>query len=350
MKVKVVNWTIDKLYSLKDKINEQPRYQRGEVWKDPKKRMLIDSILRGIDIPKIYLRKLKSSAYNYEVADGQQRLNALWQFIEGNLYLDSKIVNGLDLSIIRSFKIGGMSFKDKNFPKSLIKSFYAYPLTIAIVEDATPSEIRTLFGRLQLGEPLVPAEKRNAIISQAGIQIDNIALNHSFFQNSRIPESRYKHQDYLAHVFALIEYKNAEDLKAELLLALYLKKNPECVKSEIIKKIACVLDIMYEIDMNSKKRIVNKFAFIDIFWFLYNNFNSRTIIDVREFAFKYDELEKDRIENNKKPEDLIKKKNYTVKNKNLYDYIIAFNLAGALTANIEKRQIAFSYFFKNFVK
>jgi len=348
MKVKVFNWTINKLYGLKDQINAQPVYQRGEVWKESKNRLLIDSILRGIDIPKIYLRKLnQNGAYKYEVADGQQRINAIYKFFEGDLYLESRVVNGLDLSKIKGYNIGEMDFNDNNFPVALITAFKNYKLTIAIVEKATGSEIRTLFGRLQLGEPLVPAEKRNAIISKAGTIIDTFATTHNFFVHSRIPQNRYKHQDYLAHVFALIEYNNSEALKAELLQKLYLEKNPKSISFN--RTIANILDIMHQVDIISRRRIINKFAFIDIFWFLFNVGANKSKIDVVGFADKFDEFEKARIKNNKNPERLIKGKKPSVDDKSLFNYITSFNLAGALTESIDKRHSSIKHFFKNFI-
>lgn len=100
MKVEVKTWTVKKLFELRDKVNEQPKYQRGDVWKDPKKRLLIDSMLRGYDIPKFYLRKLNTGAHDYEVADGQQRINSIIKFLENRLTLGDKIVKGLDTSKI----------------------------------------------------------------------------------------------------------------------------------------------------------------------------------------------------------------------------------------------------------
>ena len=58
MKVKITTWKVSTLYKLRDKINEQPVNQRGEVWNNRKRGILIDSMLRGIDTPKIYLGKL----------------------------------------------------------------------------------------------------------------------------------------------------------------------------------------------------------------------------------------------------------------------------------------------------
>ena len=64
----------------KPKIDVRPDYQRGSVWSNPQKQLLIDSILRDLDVPKIYLREVVDGKYEEEVVDGQQRLLAIWGF------------------------------------------------------------------------------------------------------------------------------------------------------------------------------------------------------------------------------------------------------------------------------
>lgn len=346
MEVNVENWPIKKLLKLKDEINEQPEYQRGDVWKPAKKKLLIDSILRGIDIPKFYLRKLNGNAFKFEVADGQQRLNSIFLFNENKLKLESKVANGLDLSRIGTQKIGDKKFND--LKKSQQDFFLNYKLTVAIVENAKENEIRTLFGRLQLGTSLSPAEKRNAIISNIGNHIDNFALNHKFFTNSRIPKRRYKHQDYLAHVLALIKYKNKKDLKADLLHTLYLDKKVKLSPTEV-QLIDKVLDYMYSIDKEVKSKIVNKFAFIDIFWFLYKDNKKWKEINVQGFAKEFNEFEKLRLMNKGEPEKLLSKRNSNKSDKLLYDYILAFDYEGSLKENIDKRNRVINYYFKKYL-
>ena len=73
-------WSIYSVRQRESKINPHPQYQRAAVWKLTKKQKLIDSILRGYDIPKIYLRKSPDDAYEHEIVDGQQRLRAIWEF------------------------------------------------------------------------------------------------------------------------------------------------------------------------------------------------------------------------------------------------------------------------------
>src|SRR5579859_349772 len=70
---------INSLY-LENKILPQPEYQREEVWTRYQRQLLIDSIFRSYDVPKIYLRGIEKDTYEYEVVDGQQRLKAVVDF------------------------------------------------------------------------------------------------------------------------------------------------------------------------------------------------------------------------------------------------------------------------------
>ena len=86
MYFKHFSWELNKLFNYKDQIDPKPQYQRGPVWKLPKKQLLIDSIINRYDIPKIYLRYVgDKSPYKYEVADGQQRLRSIWEFFNDEI-------------------------------------------------------------------------------------------------------------------------------------------------------------------------------------------------------------------------------------------------------------------------
>ena len=80
------------------RINPNPDYQRGAVWTAEKKQLLIDSILRGYDIPKIYLRFISpGSSFDSEVVDGQQRLRAIWDFVDNKYPLGNESVDFTDM-------------------------------------------------------------------------------------------------------------------------------------------------------------------------------------------------------------------------------------------------------------
>ena len=77
-----VIWTVKDLVELhrQDKLVVNREYQRSEVWKTPKKQLLIDSLISDYDMGSIILRQ---KGDKWEILDGQQRLNAIFGFVEG---------------------------------------------------------------------------------------------------------------------------------------------------------------------------------------------------------------------------------------------------------------------------
>src|SRR3989339_770758 len=71
---------ISSIIRREEKTDPRPEYQRGPVWSKKQKQLLIDTILRDLDIPKFYLRAVNNDKYDWEVVDGQQRLRSIWEF------------------------------------------------------------------------------------------------------------------------------------------------------------------------------------------------------------------------------------------------------------------------------
>src|SRR5258706_13558860 len=67
-----------------------PEFQRHSVWPRAAKAYLIDSILNDRPIPLLFLQRV-SSAQNgrpgYSVIDGQQRLRAIFEYMDGRFSL-----------------------------------------------------------------------------------------------------------------------------------------------------------------------------------------------------------------------------------------------------------------------
>ena len=58
-------------------------YQRDKIWSTKEHEDLLDSILVDIDIPKIYLAKVKDNKqFDYECIDGKQRMSTLLKFFK----------------------------------------------------------------------------------------------------------------------------------------------------------------------------------------------------------------------------------------------------------------------------
>ena len=167
------SWNLSTINRRKNKINPQPQYQRTEVWSESKKQLLMDTILRGYDIPKVYLKESEEENFEHEVIDGQQRLRAIWEFFNNEYPLGNY---SKDLPI---GDVSGQKYSD--LMNDILDTFELYELSIIIIKDASQEEVRDLFLRLQEGVTLNPPEKRNAMIGNMRDFISELA-SHKVFQ------------------------------------------------------------------------------------------------------------------------------------------------------------------------
>ena len=87
------NFFLPQIRDLIDKgevLNLRPEYQRRLRWSTAQKSKLIESLLLNIPVPPVFL--YESDAARYEVMDGQQRLNAVKEFLSGDFALTSLTV------------------------------------------------------------------------------------------------------------------------------------------------------------------------------------------------------------------------------------------------------------------
>ncbi len=203
------------LYSEKEELKLDPPYQRmGGVWTLEKKQLFIDSILNDYDIPKIYFHKYsreKSEEYGifYAVIDGRQRLETIWQFIEGDFTLSKDFDYQRDLDI----KMEGLSYEDiaKEYPRIKIK-FDSYVLPVVAVETDDEDLIEDMFSRLNEAAPLNAAEKRNAFGGEMVKAIRKLS-KHDFFSNYvSFSNKRYQYLEVSSR-FLLIENSLSEQGK-----------------------------------------------------------------------------------------------------------------------------------------
>lgn len=341
MKVESIQLTAQEILKLKDRIDPKPQYQRTPVWKLDRKRLLIDSILKGYDLPKFYLNKVTgNSFYDFEVCDGQQRLRTIWEFYEDKFSLGKNIsFNGTSLE--------GKKYSELNNDAKDFFNFFS--LTIAQIVEANHNEIRDLFARLQKGMGLNQAELRRALSTHIGSYVESIVDNHNFFKKCGFPDLRNKHQDYIDHVIAYMVNDFKYDFKGQSLKDVYMNVSP-IQATQLIKDVANVLDEMEKINSYSIGIFRNKWAFVDTYIIIFQNRQEGKKVLHKEFTNAFNEFEKLRKHNIKNPRFLIEKASPTDEEKRLYEYITSFTKDGSLKVNMKRRNDAFSFQFKHLFK
>ncbi|MFB9866754.1 DUF262 domain-containing protein [Vreelandella sulfidaeris] len=150
------------------RLDLQPNFQRGEVWGRPKKQRLIDSILRGWHIPPIHVIKVPNSE-KQEVLDGQQRLAAIRDFLEGEFSINGN----LDPVEPYIMELDGLSWAD--LPKNISGKIEDFTIRLLTISDYKPGEPGELFYRLNQPTNLTSAEQRNAYFGEARQQVKDLS-------------------------------------------------------------------------------------------------------------------------------------------------------------------------------
>lgn len=147
-------------------MNLQPNFQRGEVWSKNKQQKLIDSILREWTIPPIHV--IRSNDGIDEVLDGQQRLVAIRDFVEGEFSINGNIAP------FNQFikELHGLKYEE--LPTDVRRRFLRYEISFITLKDYAPSEPAELFDRLNQPMKLTSAEQRNAYIGDTRNQIKSM--------------------------------------------------------------------------------------------------------------------------------------------------------------------------------
>ena len=102
-------WPISSMYGIRAAINTNPDYQRPPVWSTAQKQLLVDSVLRGYDVPKFYWRQVSKKPVKFDVVDGQQRIRAICGFLDGK-YALPKDAEAIDGNAVANLKYSDLPF------------------------------------------------------------------------------------------------------------------------------------------------------------------------------------------------------------------------------------------------
>lgn len=245
-----------------NKYNMSPTYQRGRVWGTERKQALIDTILRGYDMPKFYIEKLGNpGAKEFNVVDGQQRLSTIVEFHKGFFRIGE-----LSEDLFEG-KLVGKYYKDLSANHQDI--FNSFQLDMLHIFGAEESEIRDLFQRLQEGMPLTPPEKRNSMLGNMADFIREIANTHSVFPRIRMSDKRMQKHDLCAIAMCLELNDGKSDVAAKDLKKMYENEKTFNENGNVARKFKRLLDFIENIlKFQDIPEMDIKWGFVDLYWAL----------------------------------------------------------------------------------
>jgi hypothetical protein len=227
-------------------INLNPDYQRNYTWGTNdyanKRSLLIESLLLNIPIPVIYFAETKT--LNYEVIDGQQRLQTFCDFMDDKFCLR-------DLAIrdeLNSKKYSQLSAQDQNqIRKRSIRA-------ILILEDSDEKLKYEVFERLNLGSvQLSKQEVRNATLrGKFNDLLKKLASDNIF--RSRLQLRLKQDADNMAYEEMILRFfayhdnklKRATDLAT--FLTDYMRGKQDLKENEIRKLENLFLETLKKVD------------------------------------------------------------------------------------------------------
>lgn len=258
MKRKVEDWSIEKLQKDRTRISF-PEYQREKkLWSTEKRSLLIDSILVDIDIPKLYFNRTADGSY--EVVDGQQRLWAIWEFLD-NEY---------------PYKDGGRARRFTDLSPTQKNTIRNYTLQVTVFEEADDDYLRELFLRLQIALLLITGEKLHAASGEMKKLVFHKLATHKFIRALGVLPKRYAKETLCAQIcinsFAREKLGSFIRTRYEDLLHFFQEyKNPQGKDLEFFrdktKKISIVMDLLWEAFGDRTKELKNRSYILSTYLF-----------------------------------------------------------------------------------
>lgn len=185
-----------------------PTYQRRRVWLEQDKVRLIETILMGFIIPEVFFWPASVNPENGEsithIVDGQQRIDAIVDFIDGKFKLNAKYF--LDDGMRE--KYGNKFFSE--LPDEAKREIWTYRISVVDIDKSwDKAQITTMFYRLNLTNySLNDQEKRNSKLSVFGDKSEALSTL-DFWQKMRVFSAadarRMKDIEYCCSIYILAQ-------------------------------------------------------------------------------------------------------------------------------------------------
>lgn len=291
-------------YSHRDEIDFNPPYQRkGRLWSKEDKAYLVDSIINGFDVPKLYLAdfqfgqsKLNSAKLPYAIIDGKQRLEAIFEFFENKFSLGENF----EYRKNKNLQLNGLTLSDlkKSYPR-VAEDFENASLDIMSVVAEREVDIHEIFVRLNRSKPLTGAEMRNAVTGPVSEFIRMLGSHAFFIENIKFSTQRAAELNAAAKSL-LFEYRGKP-------VATKKSNLDEFARGETIDKQKLELagrraldtfGLMTEIFI-PKDELLSSAGIVPVYYWFVRNLDLHEISNVREFLIKFERSRTKNRENRK---------------------------------------------------
>lgn len=196
-----ISWNARQLSKMIEKgtITFDNAVQRGFVWDNDRKSLLIHSMMTGFPIPAMYAAK-DTETKNYSMLDGKQRSNAINDFLHGRFTLSN--VPEVVLEDGTEVDVNGMYFS--GLCEELQDIISNYSLTIYYFEDISDEDVAELFYRINNGKALSSVEM-SRVRSKALKTIQEIG-QHELFTTALTEKAfeKYTHEDLVIKSYIML--------------------------------------------------------------------------------------------------------------------------------------------------
>lgn len=245
-----------------NRLELRPDFQRNEVWSKSAQIMLIDTILKGIPIPKIYIKSIITNGNTYRVViDGQQRLTAILKFVENKLKL-TKPYDG---------EYYGKTFSE--LPLELQNDILRYTIDINEIFNPTEDDIRDLYARVnKYTVQLNKQELRRADFPGDYINLAEELSELPFFESSKMFSVKQRRRmldvEYIEELLTIIlegvhDKKDYLDTVCEKYMSMDNREEIHNIFDTIIADLTKIFDC--EVFPISKTRFKQKSDFYSLF-------------------------------------------------------------------------------------
>lgn len=235
-------------------------------WNKEQESLLIDTILKGLIIPAIWVVNTNGENANEKnlVIDGRQRCDIIYRYVHNDFKLHKSIepvvIADDDTGEVFEYEVANKKFEQLD--KAVQERIMDYSLSVLQIFKCTDDEIEEQFYRLNNGATFTKPQKARVILgSEIARKLDDEICSHSFWDRASFSNVQRKHDEILSCVLQCLMLMMNFDFKnfnaSEVIrFAEYFSKNYDEEMIKELKSRLDILDVVYdEGDENFLKKV-----------------------------------------------------------------------------------------------